>query len=98
MRENMWGRLEALEEARKLRDAPLLIRHINFICADGSEVEATLAKGPDGFIRRRAIGEELDAFKARVDGECEAEYRIGKLREPVILLFLDEGPFDVPYD
>ena len=40
-------RLEALEEARKLQDAPVQITHVNFVHADGSPVESTVARGRD---------------------------------------------------
>jgi hypothetical protein len=72
MHERFKALLAALEEARRLQDQPVEMRHIRFIRADGSEIEATVAKGPRGFICRRAVGEELDAFYLRADAECRA--------------------------
>jgi hypothetical protein len=74
--------LEALEGFRKLRHDP--VRIIRFIHADGSELQATIAKGPHGFVCRRGPGEELDAFRARASAECRAT------RGPVILIMDQE--------
>jgi hypothetical protein len=88
MHEKFRKRLEALEEFYKLQDGPLHVRHINFVRADGHEVDATLAKGPGNFVCRRAMGEELIDFKARASDECLAL----KPRVPcAILLFMREA-------
>jgi hypothetical protein len=84
MREPLWRRLEALEEIRKRRNGAVPIRHIGFVDAYGRPAEVAVAKGPGGFICRRAIGEELDAFRARAGEECRAS------RGPAILVFLRE--------
>jgi hypothetical protein len=72
MRESWLRRLEALEEARKLQDGPLEITCINLIRADGIPVEVTFASDLGGFVCRRGVGEELDAFKSRASDECRA--------------------------
>jgi hypothetical protein len=90
MHERFRRRLEALEEIHKLRNAPVEIRHIAFIHPDGSEVEATIASGPGGFVCRRVADEKLDDFKARADSECRAT----NPRGPAILVFLEGEPSD----
>jgi hypothetical protein len=85
-------RLEALEEARKLTDAPAEMRHICFVGRDRREVESTIAEGPRGFICRRNPGEELDAFKARADAECRAAHPRGL----AILFFLPGKKGEAP--
>jgi hypothetical protein len=78
--------LKTLEGIRKLQDGP--VRLISFVHADGRPIEATVANGPGGFICRRAIGEELDAFKSRASDECRAT----NPRGPAILVFLEREP------
>jgi hypothetical protein len=90
MHEKFRRRLEALEELAKLRSGPTQIRHIAFVRADGSPVDATIARGPSNFICRRAIGEELEAFKSRASDECRAI----RWRVPPILVFLTEEASD----
>ena len=85
MREMLWRRLEALEEIHGLRDGPVRITHFNFVRADGSEVEGTVATGPANFVCHRRIGEELDAFQARASDECRATH----WRGPMIFVFMD---------
>jgi hypothetical protein len=94
MRETFWKRLEALEEIPKLRNAPVEIRHISFIHPDGSEVEATIASGPGGFVCHREPDETLDGFKSRAHSECPpAKPHL----PPPILIFTTEGPSDAPH-
>jgi hypothetical protein len=92
MRETFWKRLEALEELRALRDGPVEIRHIAFIHPDGTEVEATIASGPGGFVCRRAIGEELEAFKS-----CASKCLAIRWRVLAILVFLDGEPSEATF-
>jgi hypothetical protein len=83
-----------------VRDEPVRIVQIGFVHADGRPVEATVAKGPGGFICRRGPDEELDAFKARADEECRLEIEAkGRPQAPAILIFMDqeEEPSDATY-
>jgi hypothetical protein len=74
MREALLRRLEAIEEARRLRHrAAMGIIHIVFDRLDGSEMEADYAEAP-GFICYRRPDEALADFEAR----CDEELRIGK--------------------
>ena len=66
-------RLEALEEARKLRDGEPHMISIGFANGDGSEVEPTVARTSDcDFECFRHEGEDEDAFRARAHSECRA--------------------------
>jgi hypothetical protein len=91
MRETWWRRLEALEKARALRDAPLEVRYIGFVDRDGNEIEPTFARGPGDFICHRAANETLADFSTRATAECLT----AKPRVPVaILVFLTEEASD----
>ena len=65
-------RLEALEEARKLRDGPVPMRSIFFVNPDGTRASPTVARGPRNFECWRNAGEEEMEFESRARAECRA--------------------------
>jgi hypothetical protein len=81
-------RLEALEEARKLRDGPVQTISINFVSPDKTPVEATVARTANcDFECWRLEGESADDFKSRAHAEAHA----ADPRPPVqILIFGDQ--------
>jgi hypothetical protein len=79
-------RLEALEEARKLRDGPVQTISINFVNPDKTPVEATVARTANcDFEVFRLEGESADDFKHR----AHAEARAADPRPLQILIFGD---------
>jgi hypothetical protein len=80
-------RLEVLEEARKLRDAPVHKISINFVEGDGARVEPTVAwTSGCSFETFRRDGEDEAAFRARAHAECRA----ADPRHPIqVLIFGD---------
>ena len=78
-------RLEALEEASKLRDGEPHMISIGFANDDGSEAEPIVAR-TDNFECWRHEGEDEDAFRARAHSECRA----ADPRPVQILIFSDE--------
>jgi hypothetical protein len=80
MHEAFRKRLEALEEARKLQDAPPHLVSIGFV-----GVEPTVAWSGDFKCWRRE-GEDEDTFDARAHAECRA----ADPRPVQILIFSDK--------
>jgi hypothetical protein len=79
-------RLEALEEAHKLHDAPPQIINLGFVNPDKTRVVPKMAWIGD-FKCYRGDGEDEDAFRAR----AHAEARAADPRPPVqILIFSDK--------
>jgi hypothetical protein len=77
-------RLEALEEARKLQDAPPQLISVGFVNPDKTPVEATVA-WTNNFECWRLEGESADDFKHR----AHAEARAADPRPVQILIFSD---------
>ena len=84
--ESFKRRIASLEEARKQQDAPVQIVHINFVGADKTPIESTVARGRD-FECVRLAGEGLDAFRVRADSECRAT---ADPRLPQVLIFFGD--------
>ena len=81
MHKSFRRRLEALEEVRKLQDAPVQIVHVGFV-----GVEPTVARGRD-FECARLAGEDEATFRARASDECRAA---ADPRLPQVLIFFDQ--------
>jgi hypothetical protein len=87
MHERFKRRLEILEEHRRMRNAPVEVRHICFVDRDRREIDATRAIGPGDFCCYRNAGEGLAEFKQRASDEC-----LQRKSSPCpILVFLDES-------
>jgi hypothetical protein len=84
MRETFRKRLEVLEKAAAMANAPVQITSVSFV-----GVESTVARGRD-FECWRLEGEDEDAFRARANDECRAT----NPRPPVVLVF---HPEDLPH-
>jgi hypothetical protein len=82
MHEAFRRRLEVLEDARALQDAPPQLISVGFINPDKTPVDPTVARGRRDFECRRREGEEEAAFRSRA--HCEA--RAADPRPPVQIL------------
>jgi hypothetical protein len=78
MHEKFRKRLEILEEAAALANAPVQITSVGFV-----GVESTVARGRN-FECWRCADEDEATFRARADSECRAT----NPRPPVVLVFL----------
>jgi hypothetical protein len=81
-------RLQALEGARRMRDAPVEILHINFVRADGTREEPTVACGPDDFVCERGADESVSDFEERADDEC-LDVRDRSMPPPILVFMSD---------
>jgi uncharacterized protein DUF5681 len=88
-REKFKARLAVLEEHRMLRQPPSETMHLCFVNHDRCEIDANVARGPNGFLCRRNADEELESFKSRADDECLAQ----RPKVPVAgIVFMREAP------
>jgi hypothetical protein len=82
-------RLEVLEEAHRLANAPLQLINIRFANPDGTRVAPTVARGRD-FECYRYDDEDADTFTSRANDEARMADRHGARIGVQVLIFSDE--------